>query len=60
MNERGSAMPVAVINPWTMARRMVMVADHRESASLVSNGWEILRDVKMHIDKDGIVQVDER
>jgi hypothetical protein len=57
--ERGCSMPVAVINPWTVGpRRIVLVSDHRDAAAVVANGWEILRGIRMHVDEDGIVQVD--
>jgi hypothetical protein len=62
MSERMSAMPVAVINPWLpkASVRYVMVADQYDAARVRAGGWEILRGVEMHIDEDGIVQVDDR
>ncbi len=57
--ERGCSMPVAVFNPWTNGRmRFVMVNDANDAAAVRANGWEIPRGIKMHIDEDGIVQVD--
>lgn len=62
MNERVSGMPVAVINPWVPnpSVRYVMVADQYDAAKVRASGWEILRNVTMQIDDDGLVQVDDR
>ena len=62
MTERVSGMPVAVINPWMPGStvRYVLVSDHNDAAKIRVSGWEILRGVEMYVDKNGLIQVDDR
>lgn len=57
IEERVSAMPVQVINPFTGQERYVMVRDHHDAACIQLNGWEIVHHVRMELDGESRVRV---